>query len=214
MTWIAPALVLGAYLIGSIPFSFIVARLVTKDDIRRRGSGNVGATNVLRNAGKLPGAIALVLDILKGIGAVMLTRYVLTLAAWPFSYEFHGEPLGADTFWIGLTAFVAVVGHMFPVWLGFHGGKGVATSTGAFLAVHPTATGFAFLAFLVAVGLTRYISLGSMIAAASMPLIIRFLVRGTFWEVVFTTLIAAVVILKHHSNIARLAAGEERKFPR
>ena len=213
MSWLPLLLVVIAYLIGSIPFSFIVARLVIKDDIRKQGSGNVGATNVLRNAGRVPGAIALLLDIFKGIGAVMLTRWALTLPAWPYGYGVHGDPLGADTFWIGLTALMAVLGHMFPVWLGFHGGKGVATATGAFVAVHPTAMGLAFIVFLLTVTTTRYISLGSMLAAVSIPLIIRFVVRGTLWEVVFTTLIAAIVIVKHHSNIARLARGEERKFP-
>jgi len=207
-------LVLSAYLIGSIPFSYLIARIVTRSDIRTLGSGNVGATNVLRNAGKLPGFGALVLDLLKGVTAVGIARILVARPDWPWTMTRHATPFEAATFWIGLAAALAVIGHMFPVWLGFRGGKGVATATGAFLALSPLATGAVFVVFLVVLAVTRYVSLGSMVAAASMPLILRFLIGGTVWMTVFSILIAIAVIAKHHTNIARLVAGEERKFPR
>ncbi len=191
-------LIVVAYLLGSIPFSYLIARMVTKDDIRTVGSGNVGATNVVRSAGKLPGFIALLLDIAKGFGSVTLARYLVQRPDWPWIYSGGTSPLESDTFWIGLAALVAVLGHMFPIWLGFRGGKGVATSTGAFFAVHPAAMGLSLIVFIIVVAISRYISLGSMIAAGSLPVIIRFVMGGTLWEIVFTILIAFAVILKHH----------------
>ena len=208
------SLIVVAYLLGSVPFSYLIARIVTKDDIRTVGSGNVGATNVVRSAGKVPGFVALLLDIAKGFGSVMLARYLVQRPDWPWVYSGGTNPLEAGTFWVGLTALVAVLGHMFPVWLGFRGGKGVATATGAFFAVQPAAMGLALIVFIIVVAISRYISLGSMIAAGSLPVIIRFVTGGTLWEIVFTILIAFAVIVKHYSNIGRLARGEERRFPR
>jgi acyl phosphate:glycerol-3-phosphate acyltransferase len=211
----AVLLVAAAYLIGSIPFSYLIVRAVMRQDIRMHGSGNVGATNVVRSAGKLSGIAALLLDILKGWGVVVLVRLVVASEFWPFSYSGEGAAYyQSGAFWVGLSALLAVLGHMFPVWLGFHGGKGVATATGVFLALAPLAIGIAVLVFFLVVALTRYVSLGSMLASASFPLLVRYVTGEPFWIVLFSIVIAFAVILKHHENIARLAGGKERKFPR
>lgn len=200
-------LLLGAYLIGSIPFSFLVARLVSGKDIRTLGSGNVGATNVARTVGSKAGAIALVLDTAKGWGVVALAR-------WAVGGSF-ASPDDADraTLWIGLAAIVVILGHMFPVWLRFHGGKGVATAAGVFLALDARAFAIAFAVFLVVEVITRYVALASMLAAAAMPLVLRFIEREAFWIVVSSIVISIAIILKHHPNIARLAQGAEPKYP-
>src|SRR2546421_4114119 len=126
------ALVVSAYLIGSIPFSYLVVRLFAGADIRQHGSRNVGATNVARSFGKLPGIIALLLDIAKGWAAVELAKWIVTRPEWT-------APIRSLAFSVTLAAVIAVLAHMFPVWLKFHGGKGMATASGAFLAIDPTA---------------------------------------------------------------------------
>ncbi|HVT03593.1 MAG TPA: glycerol-3-phosphate 1-O-acyltransferase PlsY [Thermoanaerobaculia bacterium] len=202
-------LVLVAYLIGSIPFSFLIVKLVAGDDIRRHGSGNVGATNVARNFGKLPGVVALLLDAAKGWLAIHVARSLLHSPFWPPA----GPTLAPVAFWIGLAGFCAIVGHMFPIWLRFRGGKGVATACGVFLAINPLALAGAAIIFLIVVLTTRFISLGSIIGAASIPLLMRFMTGAPFWTLVFTIAISIAIISKHHDNISRLIHGKERKFP-
>lgn len=197
-----------AYLIGSIPFSFIVARLVSGKDIRTLGSGNVGATNVARSVGSRAGAVALVLDAAKGWGAVALARWVAASGAGA------GDDPRPATLWVALAAIAVVAGHMFPLWLRFHGGKGVATGAGVFLALDPRAFLMAFAVFLLIEGLTRFVALASMLSAAAMPLVLRFVEHAPFWIVVASIVIAIAIILKHHGNIARLAQGTEPKYPR
>jgi glycerol-3-phosphate acyltransferase PlsY len=205
------AVILGAYLIGSIPFSFLVVRVFAHQDIRQHGSRNVGATNVARSFGKLPGILALVLDIAKGYGAVELARWVTSLHHWPFAPALN--PLHSREMWIALAAFIAVIGHMFPIWLRFHGGKGVATATGAFLALDPIVVAAGAIVFVIVLIGTRFVSLASIVGAASIPVFFRFLAPGApFWRTVFSILIALAVILKHHSNIARLAQRRERRM--
>jgi acyl phosphate:glycerol-3-phosphate acyltransferase len=201
-------LLIGAYLIGSIPFSYLVGRLASGKDIRTLGSGNVGATNVARTVGTAAGAIALLLDGAKGWGAVALARWV---AGGSFP-----TPEAADraTLTIALAAMAVVVGHMFPVWLRFQGGKGVATAAGVFLALDLRAFALAMVVFLLVEIFTRYVALASMLAAATMPLVLRFVERESFWIVVSSVVISIAIILKHHSNIARLARGTEHKYPR
>jgi glycerol-3-phosphate acyltransferase PlsY len=205
------AVVLGAYLIGSIPFSFLVVKAFTGADIRQHGSRNVGATNVARNFGKLPGVIALVLDLAKGYAAVEVARWITSLPQWPFAPG--ASPLHSREMWISLAALIAVLAHMFPLWLGFHGGKGVATATGAFFALDPIVVAAGAIVFLIVLIATRFVSLASIVSAASIPLFFRFLAAGApFWRTIFAILIALAVIMKHHSNIARLAQRKERRM--
>jgi glycerol-3-phosphate acyltransferase PlsY len=189
-------LVLAAsYLLGSIPFSFVVARRFGVGDVRKVGSGNVGATNVMRSAGKGPGLLALVLDAGKGAGAALLARQLS----------------GDDALLPALAAAAACLGHMWPVWLGFRGGKGVATGAGAFLPLAPAATGVALVVFAVTLALTRYVSLGSIAGAVALPLFAKFL--GAPLPVVWTgAALAALIAFKHRGNLERIAKGTESRL--
>ena len=209
-----PALLIAAsYLIGSIPFSYLVVRVFAGTDIRQQGSRNVGATNVARTAGKLPGILALVLDAVKGYAAVMFAHWLVTRPQWPFVPSAEGSPLSSHEFWIALAGLIAVLGHMFPLWLRFHGGKGVATALGVFLALDPIVVAAALIVFVIVVMLSRYVSLASIVSAASIPVFFRFLaVNAPFWRIIISVLISLAVIMKHHSNIARMARGRERKM--
>ncbi|HEX7828768.1 MAG TPA: glycerol-3-phosphate 1-O-acyltransferase PlsY [Thermoanaerobaculia bacterium] len=205
------ALVVAAYLIGSIPFSFLVVKLMAGKDVREHGSRNVGATNVARTAGRGAGIIALLLDIAKGWGAVMIAQAIVSQPAWPFVAG--SQPWQMREMWIALAGLLAVLAHMFPVWLRFHGGKGVATAAGVFLALDPIVLLAAMLVFAIVLLVFRYVSLASMVTAASIPVLFRFLVAGPpFWRIVMSLAIAVAVILKHHSNIARIVDGTERKL--
>ena len=207
------SLIVAAYLIGSIPFSFLVVKIVAGADIRYHGSRNVGATNVARNFGKLPGIIALALDITKGYAAVAAGRWIVERPDWPLAADAgHTSPLYSMSLWVGLAGLIAVLAHMFPVWLRFHGGKGVATATGVFLALDPLAVAAGVLVFLIVILATRFVSLASIVSAASIPLFLRFLVHAPFWTIVISTVIALAIIVKHHSNIARLTQGTERRM--
>lgn len=206
------ALIVASYLIGSIPFSYLVARLFAGEDIRQRGSRNVGATNVLRTVGKSAGAIALLLDGAKGYAAIEVARWIVAQPAWPF-LPAPGNPLHSLEMWIALAGLIAVLGHMFPLWLRFHGGKGVATAAGAFLALDPLAVAAGAIVFAIVILATRFVSLASIVSTASVPLFIRFLVNDApFWRIIISILIAIAVITKHHSNISRLTQGSERKM--
>ena len=202
-----------AYLLGSIPFGYILVRVFTGADVRAQGSGNIGATNVARNFEKMPGIVALLLDIAKGYVAVALARWIVARPEWPYAADgAHTTPLYSMSFWIALAALIAVLAHMYPVWLRFHGGKGVATAAGAFLALDPIAIAAGMLVFLIVILATRFVSLASILSAASIPVFLRFLVHAPFWTIIISTVIAVAIILKHHSNIARLARGSERRI--
>lgn len=206
------SLIVSAYVIGSIPFSYLVVRAVAGADIRQHGSRNVGATNVARTAGKAPGIAALLLDLAKGYAAVALARLIVAQAGWPFVGT-TGRPIDSRELWIAAAALIAVFAHMFPAWLRFHGGKGVATTAGAFLGLEPVVIVGAAIVFLIALLVTRYVSLASVLSAAAIPLFMRFLVEDApFWRVVVSILIVLAVIGKHQSNIARLAQGTEHKL--
>jgi len=205
------ALVVAAYLIGSIPFSFLVVKLVAGKDIRTHGSHNVGATNVARTAGRGAGVIALLFDIAKGYLAVVLARWIVAQPAWPFAVG--ATPWQSREFWIALAGLIAVLAHMFPVWLRFHGGKGVATAAGVMLALNPIVILGAIIVFLIVLLAFRFVSLASIVSAASLPVLTRFLVHDApFWRVVISIAIALAVIIKHHSNISRIVAGTERRL--
>lgn len=208
MSWLFPVLALiASYLVGSIPFSYLVPRVMRGADIRRQGSGNVGATNVLRNFGKLAGAAALLLDMAKGWIAVRLVAQLLTGGGW------RGSETLPASFWIAAAAVLAVLGHMFPIWLRFRGGKGVATAAGVFLALSPLALLLGLIVFAIVMLSTRFVSLASIVVAAAMPVIFRFAVGAPFWFVIASVVIALSVIVRHHGNIRRLSLGTERKFP-
>jgi glycerol-3-phosphate acyltransferase PlsY len=207
------ALVVATYLIGSIPFSFLVPFLMTGKDIRQHGSRNVGATNVARTFGKAPGVIALLLDIAKGYAAVEVARWLVMRSDWPLIAR-SADPAFYQSreLWIALGALIAVLAHMFPLWLRFHGGKGVATATGAFLALDPRVVLAGVIVFIIVILVTRIVSLASIVSSASIPLFFHFLADASFWRVAMSILISIAIIAKHHSNIARLVHGEERRM--
>jgi glycerol-3-phosphate acyltransferase PlsY len=190
----------AAYLLGSIPFGLLVGKLSGGADVRAAGSGNIGATNVARVAGPLAGIVTLLLDAAKGALAVVLAARLSDQSST----------------WMIIAGLCALVGHCFPIWLGFHGGKGVATAAGVFLVLCPPALLGSVILFVLVVVYWRYVSLGSMSAAAAMPLLIYF-----FWAphhappyaVTFGSLAAALLIVyKHDANIQRLVQGDEPKF--
>jgi glycerol-3-phosphate acyltransferase PlsY len=187
--------IVAAYLIGSIPWSFLVARAFGVADVRRVGSGNVGATNVLRNAGKPAGAVALVLDVAKGALAVALA---LRLAP--------GHPVLP-----AVAAAAAVVGHVYPVWLGLRGGKGVATGFGAFAVLEPTAALITLPIFGLAVATTHFASLGSVVGAVSLAVLTLFF-RGPDPVALAALATAALILFRHRSNLRRILDGTERRL--
>ena len=193
-------LVLAGYLLGSIPFGLIFVKVMGGKDVREHGSGNIGATNVSRVAGSLAGILTLLMDAAKGSAAVWL--------AARFS-----EHAAVTMMFVGIAA---LLGHCFPVWLKFQGGKGVATALGVYLALCPLAALAAVLLFLLVVAFWRYVSLGSLTAAAAMPLLIYFLwAPGHAPPLVMTlgTLFAAALIFfKHDANLQRLVDGTEPKY--
>jgi glycerol-3-phosphate acyltransferase PlsY len=213
MSDVLPAVLIAAsYFIGSIPFSYLVARVASGTDIREAGSRNVGATNVARTAGESAGVVALLLDIAKGYAAVALARWFVLRADWPFA-AVSSSPLHSREMWIALGGLTAVLAHMFPVWLGFHGGKGVATATGVFLALDPIVVAAAAIVFIIVILSTRFVSLASILSAASVPVFFRFLAHDApFWRIAISIVIAIAVITKHHSNISRLTQGTERRM--
>jgi acyl phosphate:glycerol-3-phosphate acyltransferase len=192
--------ILLAYFLGAIPFGVILAKLFGGRDVRKSGSGNIGATNVARVVGPLAGALTLIFDMAKGAGAVLLAEKLSNHSAG----------------WMMIAGIAALAGHCFPVWLKFKGGKGVATATGVFLVLSPLACLGAVILFLLVVIFWRYVSLGSVSAAAAMPLLIYFLWaprRAPPLAVTVGALAAALLILyTHRGNLERLLKGAEPKF--
>jgi glycerol-3-phosphate acyltransferase PlsY len=193
-----------AYLLGSIPFGYLLIKYVFTggEDVREIGSGGIGATNVTRRAGRTAGLITYFFDVAKGVAAVMLMRLVA----------------GDDYYWIGAAAVAAIVGHIFPVFLGFRGGKGVATGVGVYLALAPYSVLTTLVLWALIVYFSRYVSLGSIIATAAVPL----------WTLLYYGLLqpsphlkalviiaiagCALIVAKHHENINRLLHGTENKI--
>lgn len=190
-----------AYLLGSIPFGYLLVRIFRKADIRSTGSGNIGATNVARSGAKGLGILTLALDLCKGLAAVLLARHFAP-----------GAPGLPSDLAMG-AAVAAVLGHVFPVWLGFRGGKGVATALGVFFGIGPLVALAALAVFVVTLVFTRLVSLASIIAAVLVPVFALLLMpdRSPLFVGGFI-FIALVVVLKHHSNIARLKQGTEHKL--
>jgi glycerol-3-phosphate acyltransferase PlsY len=183
-----------AYLMGSVPFGYLIVRGRIGADIRTTGSGGTGATNVSRRAGKAAGVVTLVLDALKGAAAVLVAKTVT----------------GND--WIVAAAAIAViVGHIFPVWLGFRGGKGVATGAGVFLVLAPVAVLCAGVVFLAIVFATRYVSLGSIVGAATIPLFV-WLLNDSRSLLIAAGVGALLIVFAHRGNIGRLVHGTEAQI--
>lgn len=198
MWWI---LLLAAYLLGSVPFGYLIGREGAGVDVRRVGSGNVGATNVLRIAGKRPALAVLLLDLAKGCLPVLL-----------------GRVLGAPTVVLGAVAVVAVVGHVFPVFLGFRGGKGVATAIGAFLPLALLAALGAIGVFGLILAWKRYVSLASVVSAISFPLWVSLLgstgwLKEPWWPVLVAgTAVATLIVIRHRENLRRIQDGSESRI--
>ena len=194
------AIPIAAYFLGSIPFGLLLTKAFGHGDVRKVGSGNIGATNVARAAGLLAGVSTLLLDLAKGAAAVLLAEKLSS---------------GSAT-WMMIAAFAVLLGHCFPVWLKFKGGKGVATAAGVFLVLSSLACLAAVVLFILVVLLWRYVSLGSVSAAAAMPLLIYLLWAPRHappLAVIFGAVaVALLIIYKHRGNLQRLLEGTEPKF--
>ena len=191
-----PLSVLLAYLLGSIPFGYVIVRWQKGIDVRNTGSGSIGATNVMRNLGILGFVVTFILDAGKGAAAVWLAEKITA-----------NSPA-----WTAAAAVTAIFAHCFPVWLKFRGGKGVATGVGVFVALAPIQVALVLVIFAVVVGIWRYISLGSIVAAAAFPLLVYFMKHPPLPIVLGAAGGAAVIIARHHANIRRLFKGTENRL--
>ena len=203
------AIVLAAYLLGSIPTGYLLMRIFRKQDIRSLGSGNIGATNVLRSGAKGLGAATFVLDFLKGVAAVLLGARLASIGFPPIPVH-NAE---------ALAALCAVLGHMFPLWLGLRGGKGVATAFGVFLVLVPYAALGSLIVFILVFALGRFVSLASILAAAAFPFLAWLLASKlnadwvrTLVPMAVMLIVVGLILVKHSQNIQRLFAGTEYRF--
>jgi acyl phosphate:glycerol-3-phosphate acyltransferase len=194
-----------AYLLGSIPFGLILMRIFRNEDIRAKGSGNIGATNVIRSGGKGLGAATFLLDAAKGAFAVIAANLIAS--------RLHlGQPAAQNL--AATAALFAILGHIYTVWLRFKGGKGVATGFGVFLALSPVSAIISLLIFIVIFALSKFVSLASIVASIAFAVLalIRGYGRLTPFLLAVCVIIPLIVILKHHANIRRLLAGTEYRF--
>ncbi|MBZ5522618.1 MAG: glycerol-3-phosphate 1-O-acyltransferase PlsY [Acidobacteriia bacterium] len=198
----------GGYLLGSIPFGYLLVKIFRGEDIRLSGSGNIGATNVARSGAKGLGLATLLLDAVKGMLAVALALF---LAEKNSLCPAGGQCVAAMQL-VSFAAAAAMLGHMFPVWLRFKGGKGVATAMGAFVLVYPIELLTIVAVFIIVVAATRYVSLASVLAAIAFPVAVYFLAHPG-WQVLLPVgAICGFIVIKHHENIRRLLAGTENRF--
>lgn len=193
---------IAAYFLGSIPTAYVFGKLLKKIDIREYGSGNVGATNVFRTVGKIPGIIVLLLDFLKGLAAVTLIPIILakispTVTEYSFLYIFLGAAV--------------IAGHVWTAFLRFKGGKGVATTAGVMAGLSPWLLLASFIVWVIVFSVTKYVSLASIIAATSLP-IFAVIAGENFYFIVFCAVLCIVGVFGHRSNIRRLILGEEKKI--
>jgi glycerol-3-phosphate acyltransferase PlsY len=185
-----------AYLLGAIPFGYLLVKWKTGSDVRSAGSGNIGATNVMRTTGRAAGILTLLLDIAKGFAAVWIA----------------GRLTSQDTFWMSAAALAVMAGHAYPVFLGFKGGKAVASFVGAFLCLAPWALLAETIIFIAVVGGTRYISMASIVGAATFPLAVLLVGHSTLPPIAAAVIAGAFVIYRHSSNIQRIRLGTESVF--
>ena len=222
LTKLTLIIAIASYLLGSIPFGYLLVRIFRGEDVRQTGSGNIGATNVARTGSKGLAIATLLLDALKGYAAVAFALWLagsrrVEGGGATSIYDQTPPMMDSHTIFLlaALAAFCAILGHMFTVWLRFKGGKGVATAVGAFAALAPRAIVVALVLFVIVVALTRYISLGSMVAAAVFPLLVWWLNPPERTTVPILLLIAAsslLIIVRHKDNIRRLMAGTENRW--
>ncbi|OGR04319.1 MAG: acyl-phosphate glycerol 3-phosphate acyltransferase [Deltaproteobacteria bacterium RIFOXYD12_FULL_50_9] len=190
-------LIIFAYLVGAIPFGLLIGKCLGVD-VRVSGSGNIGATNVNRLLGKKLGALTLFCDMAKGALPMLLARWLLP------------EEAGRETV-VQLCGAAAFLGHLFPIYLGFSGGKGVATALGIFLLLEPLAVGIDVAAFVVVVYLSGYVSIGSMVSAVLMPGLV-WLLQGKIEHIVLAAFIGGLIVVKHQANIRRLLVHQEKSW--
>lgn len=203
-----------AYLLGSIPFGYILVKIFRGQDIRLSGSGNIGATNVARLGAKGLGAATLVLDAVKGALAVAFAWWMAHGSLNHSAFQlYYGVAYRVPIIRLmALAALFAVGGHVFPVWLKFKGGKGVATALGVFSLLFPKAVLISLAIFIIVLAISRYVSLGSILAALVFPIAAYFFYRPEPLALTFTSTVSLIVILKHHQNIRRLFAGNENRL--
>lgn len=207
-----------SFLLGSIPFGYLLVRIFRGQDVRKTGSGNIGATNVARTGSKGLAIATLLLDALKGYVAVAFAEWIPDHIAIATSSDTHASWSVVDPHLIyllgAIAALCAILGHMFTPWLGFKGGKGVATGVGAFAAIAPRAILISLALFVIVVAITRYVSLGSMLGAAVFPIAACWL-NPAIRDPIVVSLIATsslLIIVKHHANIRRILAGNENRL--
>lgn len=187
---------LAAYIVGAVPFGYLLVRWKTGRDVRTIGSGNIGATNVVRTTGRALGIVTLLLDIAKGFFAVWLAARLTN----------------GNLLWMSMAALAVMAGHAFPVFLKFRGGKAVASFIGAFLYLTPLPLAAVLVVFVVSVAVTRYISVGSVLAAGSFPLAVWIILHPPTPLLAAALLAGAFIVWRHKSNIERLRAGKEHTF--
>ena len=192
---------LFGYLLGSVPTGIVLTRLFSRVDPRKMGSKNIGATNIYRTAGKTLGVFTLLGDMLKG-----------ALPIWMAIMWTQHDLWGIPDLWIGIVGLSPIVGHIFPIFLGFKGGKGVATALGIYLVISPIAVLIEFFLFALIVWKWRIISLGSIICATTIPILIAFFRSDSQAYFILSVVIAALILYRHQSNIARLLHGTENKW--
>jgi len=188
--------ILIAYMLGAIPFGYLLTRITTGKDVRSEGSGNIGATNVLRAAGRGAAVATMLLDVAKGYAAVWIAAYLTDGSAG----------------WAADAALAVMVGHAFPIFLGFKGGKAVATFTGAFLYLTPIAALAGIIVFVIAVVVTRHVSAGSVLAAATFPIGVWLIDHASLNVILAAVIGAAIVVYRHKDNIRRIRTGKETAF--
>jgi glycerol-3-phosphate acyltransferase PlsY len=197
-----------SYLLGSIPFGYLLVRIFRGEDIRQTGSGNIGATNVARSGAKGLGIATLALDAIKGALAVFLALELANRAKICGIEEFCSSALRL----MATASLAAVLGHVFPVWLRFKGGKGVATALGVFCVLFPKAILVALAIFILVVAVTRYVSLGSILGAIAFPVAAYFMQNADWLSLLLASGVSLIIVLKHHQNIGRLMSGTENRF--
>jgi glycerol-3-phosphate acyltransferase PlsY len=188
-------IVLFGYLLGSVPFGLILTKLFSQVDPRKKGSGNIGATNIFRTAGRTLGILTLICDLLKGVLPIWIATQ------WNLS-----------DYWIAAAGLSPFLGHIFPLFLGFKGGKGVATALGVYLVISPVAVGIELLLFIILIWRWRFVSLGSICCAMTMPILIAFFRSNSRAYFILSVIIGFLILFRHQPNIIRLIKGTENKW--